>query len=184
MLPGTDGTRRASVDGMTLLRGLPVASLQELLAEAMEDVLRPLLFADSLSLLELHRARGERTYIVSASLYEIVKHVADDLGFDGALGSTCEITNGVFTGTSLRALYGPHKADGVRELAEREGINLSASTGYSDSFSDLAFLETVGNPVAINPDRKLRRIAITRGWTILRFEKLSEVTNSAIAASR
>jgi HAD superfamily hydrolase (TIGR01490 family) len=174
MLPGVDGTRRASVDGMSLLRGLPVDSLQELLGEAMEDVLRPLLFADSLSLLELHRARGERTYIVSASLYEIVKHVADDLGFDGALGSTCEIINGVYTGASLRALYGPHKADGVRELADREGIDLTASTGYSDSFTDLAFLETVGNPVAINPDRQLRRIAKTRGWTILRFEKLNQ----------
>ena len=146
MLPGIDGTRRASIDGMILLRGLPVASLQELLGEAMEDVLRPLLFADSLSLLERHRARGDRTYIVSASLYEIVKYVADDLGFDGAIGSTCEITDGVFTGTSLRALYGPHKADGVRELAESEGIDLTLSTGYSDSFTDLAFLETVGNP--------------------------------------
>jgi HAD superfamily hydrolase (TIGR01490 family) len=174
MLPGIDGTRRAAVDGMSLLRGLPVASLQELLGEAMEDVLRPLLFADSLSLLEWHRARGHRTYIVSASLHEIVKHVADDLGFDGAIGSTCEITDGVFTGTSLRALYGPNKADGVRELAAREGIDLAASTGYSDSFTDLAFLETVGNPVTINPDRQLRRVARTRGWPILRFEKLNQ----------
>ena len=172
MLPGIDGTRRAAVEGMTLLRGVPVASLQELLGEAMEDVLRPLLYAEPLELLEHHRERGERTYLVSASLYEIVRHVADDLGFDGALGSTCEIVDGVFTGRSLRPCYGPHKAEAVRELAARQQIDLVASTGYSDSSSDLAFLETVGNPVAINPDRRLRRTARERGWPILHFEKL------------
>ncbi|MCY7304083.1 MAG: HAD-IB family hydrolase [Thermoleophilia bacterium] len=172
MLPGIDGTRRASVEGMSLLRGVPVASLEALVGEAMENALRPLLYADPLELLAGHRARGERTYIVSASLQEIVQHVATDLGFDGAIGSTCEIVDGVFTGVSLRACYGQHKADAVRELARREGIDLAASTGYSDSFTDLAFLETVGKPVAINPDRKLRRIAIARNWPILRFEKL------------
>jgi HAD superfamily hydrolase (TIGR01490 family) len=172
MLPGVDGTRRASVHGMSFLRGLPVATLQEVVGRAMEDVLRPLLFAEPLDLLERHQERGERTYIVSASLYEIVQHVADDLGFDGALGSTCEIVDGIFTGKSLHPCYGQHKAEAVRELAAREGIDLAASTGYSDSASDLAFLETVGHPIAINPDRRLRRIAESREWPILRFEKL------------
>ncbi len=174
-LPGVDGTRRAAVEGMSLLRGLPVVTLQELLGDAMEDVLRPLLYADPLELLERHRERGERTYIVSASLQEIVQHVARDLGFDGAFGSTCEIVDDVYTGVSLRPCYGQHKADAVRELATREGIDLARSTGYSDSHSDLAFLETVGKPIAINPDRRLRRIAESRGWPIVRFEKLLRV---------
>lgn len=171
-LPGVDGTRRASVEGMSLLRGLPVATLQELIGNAMEDVLRPLLFTDSLDLLARHRARGERAYIVSASLYEIVAHVAADLGFDGAIGSTCEIVDGVYTGRSLTACYGPHKAEAVRDLASREGIDLALSTGYSDSSSDLEFLEIVGHPVVINPDRRLRRIAAARGWPILQFRNL------------
>ena len=172
MLPGIDGTRRASVEGMSLLRGLPVSSLQELLGEAMEDALRPLIFADPLELLKRHREDGERTYIISASLQEIMQYVADDLGFDGAAGSTCEIVDGVFTGKSLRPCYGRHKADAVRELAARDALELGVSTGYSDSFNDLAFLETVGKPVAINPDRRLRRIARARGWPILLFEQL------------
>jgi len=173
-LPGVDGARHASVEGMALLQGLPVATMQEILGDAMESVLRPLLFAEPLDLLERHRAAGERAYIVSASLHEIVQHVADDLGFDGAIGSTCEIVDGVYTGVSLRACYGEHKAEAVRELAAKEQINLSASTGYSDSYSDVAFLDVVGTPVAINPDRRLRRVADRRGWPILRFEKLLE----------
>jgi len=172
LLPGVDGTKRASVDGMSLLKGLPVATLQEILGEAMESVLRPLLFAEPLELLERHRAAGEPTYIVSASLHEIVQYVADDLGFDGAVGSTCEIVDGVFTGVSLQPCYGPHKAEAVRRIAARDGLDLAASTGYSDSSSDLAFLEAIGAPIAINPDRRLRKIAGRRHWPILHFKRL------------
>ena len=57
----------------------------------------------------------------------------------------------------------------MRELAAAEGIDLGASWAYSDSYSDLPFLEAVGNPVAVNPDRGLRRIAAERGWPVLRF---------------
>jgi HAD superfamily hydrolase (TIGR01490 family) len=179
LLPGVDGTRRAAVDGMSLLKGVPVATIEEILGETMESVLRPLLYAEPAELLERHRARGERIYIVSASLLEIVRYVADDLGFDGAVGSTCEIIDGVYTGRSLRPCYGEYKAAAVRELAARERINLTASTGYSDSHTDTAFLETVGHPFAINPDQKLRKIAQERHWPVLHFEKLQGPADAA-----
>ena len=173
-LPGIDGTGRAAVDGMRLLRGLPVATLQEIMGEAMEDVLRPLLYAEPLTLLEQHRENGDRVYIVSASLQEIVQYIADDLGFDAGIGSTCEVVDGVFTGRSLRPCYGDYKAAAVRELATRERIDLSVSTAYSDSHTDLAFLEVVGQPVAINPDSRLSKIAVARHWPVLRFSHLRE----------
>ena len=61
----------------------------------------------------------------------------------------------------------------MRELAEREGIDLAHSTAYSDSHTDLPFLEVVGKPVAVNPDRKLRSIAEERGWPIQQFSELA-----------
>ena len=133
-------------------------------------MLRPLVYEEPLHLLDRHRARGERVYIVSATLQEIVQHIADDLGFDGAIGSTCEIVDGVYTGRTLRAAHGEGKARALRELADAEGFDLSQSTAYSDSYSDVPFLEAVGHPVAANPDRKLRRIAAERGWPVVRFE--------------
>ena len=108
-------------------------------------------------------------FIVSATLQEIVEHIADDLGFDGSVGSTCEIVDGVYTGRSLRAVHGEGKAQAVRELAAAEGLDLAACTAYSDSYSDVPFLEAVGHPVAANPDRKLRRLAHDRGWPVLDF---------------
>ena len=154
---------------MRLLKGVPVAAVEEVLGDAMERVLRPLIYSEPLALVAHHRERGERVYIVSATLQEIVEHIARDLGFDGAIGSTCEIVDGVYTGRSLRAAHGPAKALAVQELAAAEDIDLVASTAYSDSHSDIAFLEAVGHPVAANPDRKLRRIARQRGWPVVDF---------------
>ena len=162
--------RRAAEDGMRLLRGVPVAAVDDLLAEAMEDVLRPLVYQESLELARTHHGRDEPVYVISASLQQIVEKVSDDLGLDGAVGSTCEIESGVYTGRSLRPCYGSLKADVVREIAARDNIDLAQSTAYSDSHTDLAFLEAVGYPTAVNPDSKLEKIADERGWPILRFE--------------
>jgi len=161
--------RSAAEDGMKILNGFSVADMESLVGDAMETVLRPLVYDEPLHLLQRHRARGEKVYIVSATLQEIVQHIADDLGFDGAIGSTCEIVDGVYTGRTLRAAHGEGKAAAVHELAAAEDIDLGASTAYSDSYSDVPFLETVGHPVAANPDRKLRRIARERGWPVVDF---------------
>jgi HAD superfamily hydrolase (TIGR01490 family) len=161
--------RSAAEDGMKILNGFSVAEMQHLVGDAMETVLRPLVYEEPLRLVERHRARGERVYIVSATLQEIVQHIADDLGFDGAIGSTCEIVDGVYTGRTLRAAHGAGKADALRALAADEGFDLAESTAYSDSYSDVPFLEAVGHPVAANPDRKLRRIAVERGWPVVDF---------------
>jgi HAD superfamily hydrolase (TIGR01490 family) len=161
--------RAAAEDGMKILNGFPVEKMQRIVGDAMEPVLRPLVYDEPLHLVQRHREQGERVYIVSATLQEIVEHIADDLGFDGAIGSTCEIVDGRYTGRVLRAAHGQGKADAVRALAAEHGLDLDASTAYSDSYSDVPFLEAVGHPVAANPDKKLRRIAAERGWPVVDF---------------
>ena len=164
-----EAVRRGAEDGLHILAGYRPEELRELVAAAIEPVLRPLVYAEPLRLIERHRERGERVYVVSATLQEIVEAIADDLGFDGALGTICEVKDGRYTGRALRALHAEAKADCLRELAESEGLDLSACTAYSDSHTDLPFLEAVGHAVAVNPDRELRRVARDRGWPVLEF---------------
>ena len=164
-----EAVRRGAEDGLRVLAGYRPEELRALVAEAMEPVLRPLVYAEPLRLVERHREEGERVYVVSATLQEIVEAIAADLGFDGALGTVCEVRDGRYTGRALRALHAEAKAEGLRELAESEGFDLSACTAYSDSHTDLPFLEAVGHPVAVNPDRELRRAARDRGWPVLEF---------------
>jgi len=162
---GADAVRRAAEDGLVVLRGFSPAEMQALVVESMEQVLKPLVYAESLDLVDLHRSRGEPVYIVSATLQEIVQVIADDLGFDGALGTVCEVEDGKYTGRSIRPLHAENKARCIQEL----DYDLAASTAYSDSHTDLPFLEAVGHPVAVNPDRRLRRVASQRGWPVLQF---------------
>ena len=168
---GAETVRRAAEDGLMLLRGFAVDDLRRMVAEAMETVLKPLVFREALDLVDGHRERGEPVYLVSATLQEIVDEVAAELGFDGALGSVCEVADGLYTGRSLRACHGEGKAAALRELAAERGYDLAASTAYSDSHTDLAFLEAVGHPVAVNPDRRLRELALDRGWPIRLFDE-------------
>jgi len=168
---GHEAVRRGAEDGLRILTGSTPDELRSLVAAALEPVLRPLVYAEPLRLVERHRARGERVFVVSATLQEIVEAIAEDLGFDGALGTLCEVRDGRYTGRALRALHAEAKAVCVRELAEREGLDLAECTAYSDSHTDLPFLEAVGHPVAVNPDRELRRIAADRGWPVLEFSR-------------
>jgi HAD superfamily hydrolase (TIGR01490 family) len=162
-----EAVRRASEDGLAVLRGYTPQEMRDLVAESMERVLRPLVYAESLDLVARHKRRGEPVYIVSATLQEIVQAIADDLGFDGALGTVCEVVDGKYTGKALRALHAENKARCIRDLDH----DLDVSTAYSDSHTDLPFLEAVGHPVAVNPDRALRRIAGERGWPVLEFRR-------------
>lgn len=154
---------------MSLLRDLPVALMREIAAEAWQPVFEPLVYREALDLAAQHAAHGERVYIASAALEEVVEEISGRLGFDGAIASRAEVRDGVYTGRLERRLYGQAKADALRELAASEGIDLDGSTAYSDSHSDVPFLEAVGHPVAVNPDRPLRRLAAARGWPVLRF---------------
>lgn len=165
-----EAVRRGAEDGLRVLAGYTPDELRELVAEAMEPVLRPLVYAEPLRLVEEHHERGERVYIVSATLQEIVDAIADDLGFDGALGTICEVRDGRYTGRALRALHAGAKAEALREVAQDEGLDLAECTAYSDSHTDLPFLEAVGHPVAVNPDRALRKIADERSWPMLEFK--------------
>jgi HAD superfamily hydrolase (TIGR01490 family) len=156
---------------MGVLRGVAVSTLDDIVAAAWEPVLRPLVFREALDAASAHAARGERVFVVSGALQVIVDRLAGQLGFAGALGSRAEVRDGVYTGRLERRLLGAEKVEALEELARDERLDLGRSTAYSDSHSDLPFLEAVGTPVAVNPDRALRRVAGERGWRVLRFRE-------------
>jgi HAD superfamily hydrolase (TIGR01490 family) len=159
--------------GMSILRGLRVELMREIVTEAWGPVLRPLVYREALVRAEAHAARDEPVYVVSAALQEVVEEVVQRLGLAGAVASRAEVHDGVYTGRLERRLYGQHKAAAVVELAVNRGLDLSSSTAYTDSASDVPLLEAVGHPVAVNPDRELRRLAARRGWPVERFRAMA-----------
>ena len=123
--------------------------------------------------IDWHKNQGHRVVIISASITEMVKPVAAhlDLGQDFICTRLARL-NDRYTGQLDGSLcYGPGKVHCANEWAAQNNIDLTQTTSYfyTDSSSDLPLLELVTHPVAVNPSRKLAKLARARGWPIERF---------------
>ena len=157
---------------LALTKGWHQVQVRRIVREALTDVVTPIIYAEALELIEQHRAAGRRIFIVSASPEEIVEPLADHLDVDEAIASRARVDDeGAYTGEMEFYAYGENKAVAMREVAEREGIDLAGSWAYSDSATDLPMLEVVGHPVVVNPDRELAKIARERQWEVRKFER-------------
>ena len=155
---------------LRITRGWDQAHISAIVRDTLTDVIDPIVYDEALDLIHQHRAAGRRVYLISASPEEIVAPLAKYLGVDEAIASRARLDDeGRYTGEVEFYSYGPYKADAIREAALTHGIDLDASYAYSDSATDLPMLETVGHPVAVNPDRELARIARDRGWEVRQF---------------
>lgn len=155
-----------------LAAGHSEQELRRIAREAFERKIRPRLYERAIRRIREHLVRGHEVWLVSAAPVEICDELVHALGLTGALGTVPERKDGVYTGRiEGEFLHGPQKAQAVRDLAQQRGIDLTRSYAYSDSINDEPMLETVGIPVAVNPDRKLRQIARQRGWALESFRR-------------
>jgi HAD superfamily hydrolase (TIGR01490 family) len=155
------------------LRGRRVRDLQRLAPDVLAGVL-PRVYPQMLELAYEHQDAGRSVFICTAASQEMADLMATVLVFDGGVGSRAEIVDGRYTGRPGGPFtYREGKAEAIREIATERGIDLAASYAYSDSESDLPMLRAVGNPVAVNPDAELARVAAEEGWPVMRFETLA-----------
>jgi HAD superfamily hydrolase (TIGR01490 family) len=151
--------------------GWDVQTVKDIVADTLHHIVGPLVYDEAVSLIEQHHTEGRDVVIVSSSGAEVVEPVGEMLGADRVVATKMVQQDGRYTGAIDFYAYAENKASAIRELAEIEGYDLSASYGYSDSITDLPMLEVVGHPYAVNPDKALRRIATDRGWPILDFSR-------------
>jgi HAD superfamily hydrolase (TIGR01490 family) len=157
-----------------MIAGVAVRDLQRLSPRVLAGVL-PRLYPQMLERAYAHQDAGLPVYILTAASQEMADLLAHVLAFDGGLGSRSEIVDGRYTGRPAGPFnYREGKVVSMRELAGEEGIDLQASFAYSDSESDLPMLRAVGQPVVVNPDAELRRIAEREGWEVLRLDRLGQ----------
>src|SRR5436305_1459439 len=129
---GTDALKRRVLDNIA---GQRVVDLARLGPDVLAGVL-PLLYEEMLHEAWEHQDAGRPAYIVTAASQELAETLARVLVFDGGIGMRSEVRNGVYTGRAAGPFtYREGKAQAIRELAEREGIDLEESYAYSDSES-------------------------------------------------
>ncbi len=152
---------------LAFVAGHSVDEVSQLGDEIFDERIERKLYAGTIALAQQHLDAGQRVWLVSAAPVEVAGLIAHKLGLTGALGTVSEVIDGVYTGRLVGApLHGPAKAEAVRALAEREGLDLALCAAYSDSSNDIPMLTLVGQPVAVNPDSRLRRHARALGWRI------------------
>ena len=183
LMIGADEKRmERAKDGMlALTKGWNEDEVEAVVSEALERVVDPYIYQEAIDLIALHKALGRKVYIVSSSPEGVVRPLAQRLGVDDVIATRAEVVDGKFTGNLEFYAYREQKAEAIRKL---EGIDLEGSYAYSDSVTDLPMLEAVGNPVAVNPDRELRKIAQQREWKIRDFRRPVRLRQRFIPAAR
>ncbi|GAB4006646.1 HAD family hydrolase [Nocardioides ultimimeridianus] len=155
----------------TLVAGWDVATVREIVADTLHNVVDPIVYDEAVRLIEEHHAAGREVVIVSTSGSEVVEPIGAMLGADRVVATRLAAEDGRYTGEIDYYAYAEEKANAIRELAALRGYDLARSYGYSDSITDVPMLEAVGFPHAVNPDKELRKVAAERGWPVLVFVK-------------
>lgn len=157
-------------EALSIIKGWSVAEMAQIGEEVYDEVLALRIFPGTKALIDEHRAQGHQVWFVTATPIEIGRLIARRLDATGALGTVAEHKGGYYTGRLVgEFMHGEAKAVGVRELAERTGLEIDRCFAYGDSMNDAPMLAAVGHPCAINPDGRLRRHAKKMGWPVKDF---------------
>lgn len=137
-------------------------------AEFMESVIRPMIGKKARDLVESHRKLGHTLLVITATNSFITRPIAAEFGIENLIATEPKIINGRFTNKidGIPCFQGG-KVSRLNEWLVENGVTLNGSFFYSDSFNDLPLMEKVTTAIAVDPDEKLRVIAIENGWDII-----------------
>jgi HAD superfamily hydrolase (TIGR01490 family) len=149
-------------------RGLKKDWLEGLSEQLFETVIRPSIYSGAQALVDADHSQGFHQVLVTGALAFDLPPVVRHFGFGDVISNSLKWESGMATGAIAPPVIAEReKQAAVVRYAREHNVDTAQSKAYSDSFSDLPMLESVGFPAAVNPDRRLRRIARERSWPIL-----------------
>jgi HAD superfamily hydrolase (TIGR01490 family) len=163
--------------------GADLEALAHLVDEEVGDHLLSRVSATALRRVRAHRAAGHRTVLLTGSLGLLIRPLAPL--FDEIVAAELAVDDdGRATGRLATApVVGEARAAWLRFHAPRSGADLAESWAYADSTSDLPMLRAVGNPVVVNPDLQLARIARREKWPTVSWPLTPGVERLALAGT-
>jgi len=157
-------------DLVATIKGIRTERAKEIFVRLSDEYLLPTLKKEVWERLKNHQAEGFLTILTSGSFQELLEIIAKRLNIDFVIGTELEVVKDRFSGKIIPPFcFGREKAEKVRKFLSGNGlkIDFKESFAYSDSFFDLPLLELVGNPVVVEPDKKLLEIAKNKGWQVI-----------------
>lgn len=153
---------------LEILGRTEMAQLDEWHRDFMRDCIEPIILPKALELIAKHREAGDKLVVITATNRFVTGPIVERLGIETLLATECEQVDGRYTGrTTGVPCFREGKVTRLKLWLEESGLSLEDSYFYSDSLNDLPLLEQVANPVAVDPDPKLRAEAEQRGWPVI-----------------
>lgn len=113
-------------------------------------------------------AQGFHTVLLSGAFANLLYLVAKDLGIETVLAVELPFKNGVFDAKGKMAFIdGESKFTLLQQAFADQEIDWQASRAYGDSYSDLAVLSRVGEPIAVNPEPTLLSHVRKCSWRVI-----------------
>ena len=144
--------------------------LQEFHHRFMIQKIEPIMLDKAQNCINQHKERGDTVLVMTASNSFVTAPIVKKYGINQLLATEPEIKAGRYTGgVSGIPCFQAGKIDKLLPWLQKNEETLTGSTFYSDSHNDLPLLELVDNPVAVNADKILTKIAQKKGWDILNW---------------
>jgi alcohol-forming fatty acyl-CoA reductase len=160
--------------------GMDARSLREWHRRTFAQNLQRAIFPAAIDCIRDHQRQGHQIVFITGGLDFVMRPLAELLRIDKLIATHLVESAGIFTGE----IDGPpiadvRKAGLTRAYAEEHDIDMGLSFAYANSLGDAPMLECVGHPVAVNPDSRLRRLALAHGWPIAVWPSVSFGTSCA-----
>ena len=155
--------------GLNSIARLPIDDLRRIAHENFVEYVKPRLYEGVVDHVNELRARGTAVVLVSSSPGIVLEPLSNYLGCTDTITTPVRIERGRLVGiVEGPPCYGEGKLYWARRWAEARQIAMDEAVAYADNWSDRALLGQVGRAVVVHPHRKLKRLALARGWTIVR----------------
>jgi putative phosphoserine phosphatase/1-acylglycerol-3-phosphate O-acyltransferase len=157
------------------VKGITVEELEKLCAGVTSEVLIPSVYKKAREEIRIHKDKKAGLVILSSTLRPVASIMSEYLGMDEILCSELEAVYGILTGLPVGAFcFREEKVVRLKQYCEINNSKLKDAWYYGDSISDLPALSIVGHPVCINPDKKLKRVALKNSWKIYYWKNKNE----------
>lgn len=150
------------------LAGFTLEELAALHNEFMETTVAPMMLPKAAELVESHRAKGDTLLIITATNRFVTEPIAKKLRIDNLLATEPEMINRRYTGKIIDIpCFQQGKVQRLEKWLNEHAMSLDGAWFYSDSANDIPLLEVVDHPVAVDPDEKLKKVALEKDWPII-----------------